>query len=177
MDFSSYDLAGPDPNPMTVAEVDALKELVSMLPTNPIIVNIGAERGTSTLAMLEERPDAFIFSIDTGQCQQEFSNLSKALLDTKKVVRILGRSQEIGDLWPYEVHLVFVDGDHSAQGVSGDIFAWRDKIVKNGIFAFHDYIPEPIPAHIKGRVHVAVDSLMQAYDRIMLVDRLIAFKV
>lgn len=177
MTFSSYDLCGPNPNPMTRAEVDALKQLVRDLPSLPYIVNIGAERGTSTLAMLEERPDAFIFSVDIDKCDTEFNNLRKAGLDYTRVRRLLGRSQEIGLTWLHKADIVFVDGDHSEQGVRGDIKAWLKKIKRGGIMAFHDYIPEPIPPEIKGRVIYAVDDLMKDYEEILWVERLKAFRI
>lgn len=177
MPFSSYDLCGPNPNPMTRAEVDALKQLVATLLDKPIIINIGAERGTSTLAMLEERPDAVIFSVDINECEKEFDNLKKAGLDYRRVHRELGRSQDIGNSWPGTVDFVFVDGDHSENGVRGDIDAWLYKIRRNGIMAFHDYIPEPIPPEIKGRVVYAVDDLMKDYEEILWVERLKAFRI
>jgi predicted O-methyltransferase YrrM len=176
--FTSYDLCGDDPNPMTRGEVDFLKNLVTELPARPIIINIGAERGTSTLAMLEQRNDAFIFSIDKAPCEQEMENLNRAELPVRKVVRLLGASQTIGTFWPFAVDMVFVDGDHSENGVRGDIIAWRDKIKKGGILAFHDYIMEPIPKHIKGRVMYAVDDLMEGYRQIgRITHRLIAFRI
>lgn len=174
-DFSSYNLAGPNPNPMTVKEVDALKGLVRLLPDDPVIVQIGAERGTSTLAMLEERPDAFIFSVDIGECKAEFDNLRKAGLDVRRVVRVLGKSQLIGQFWPYPCHMIFIDGDHSEAGVAGDINAWLDSVMPDGFIAFHDYIPEPIPPEIKGRVVYAVDRLMKGYEEILWVERLKVF--
>lgn len=176
--LTSYDLCGPDPNPMTRKEVDLLKELVSDLPPSPIIINIGAERGTSTIAMLEQRQDAYIFSIDVGICEAETNNLLKAGLDVRRVARVLGRSQEIGQFWPFPVDFVFVDGDHSEKGVRGDVLAWLPKIKGGGILAFHDYIPEPIPDHIKGRVVYAVDSMMlHKFDEIAQEQRLIAFRM
>lgn len=177
MSFSSRDLAGPNPNPMTLPEVECLKELCRSLPSNPVIVQIGAERGTSTLAILEARTDAFIFSIDKGVCEREFENLRKAELPWKRVVRLLGRSQDIGVHWPFRVDMVFVDGDHSEEGVRGDITVWLGKIVREGIIAFHDYIPEPIPPEIKGRVVYAVDDLMRFHEVIACVERLKAFRV
>lgn len=174
--ITSYDLCGENPRPMTRDEVDSLKTLVSMLGDSPVVVQIGAGQGVSTLAMLEERPDIFIFSIDTGPCPQEYENIIKAGLDQYRVVRVLGYSQDIGIKWPYDVDMVFVDGDHSEKGVRGDIKAWLRK-TKN-IIAFHDYIPEPIPPEIKGRVVYAVDDLMSGYfgrREILRTDRLIAF--
>jgi len=36
------------------------------------------------------------------------------------------------------VDFMFVDGDHSWDGIAGDWHAWRDKIAPGGIMAFHD---------------------------------------
>lgn len=175
MTFSSKDLCGPNPNPMTWNEVVALKHVMSQLPEEPVVVQIGAERGTSTLAMLEERPDSFIFSIDTRVCEVEYDNLRKAKLDAKRVVRVLGRSQDIGEYWPFLYHLLFIDGDHSETGVRGDILAWKDNVMPDGFIAFHDYIPEPIPSEIKGRVVYAVDDLMKDYEVFLWIERLKVF--
>jgi predicted O-methyltransferase YrrM len=37
--------------------------------------------------------------------------------------------------------LIFIDGDHSYQGVKADIQAWKDKLKPSGILAGHDYQP------------------------------------
>lgn len=178
--LTSYDLAGDDPRPMTVAEVDALKSLVRQLPArHAIVIQIGAERGCSTLAMLEERPDLFIFSIDIGAAESEKQHLLEANLDTRHVVRGLGKSQDIGSFWPLDWYcdLLFIDGDHRRPGIDDDIYLWKTQVV-GGIIAFHDYIPNP-PAHIHGRVAEAVDEWQkkEPLERILLVDRLIAFRM
>jgi predicted O-methyltransferase YrrM len=178
--LTSYDLSGADPNPMTAAEVDALKSLVRLLPGMPIIIQIGAERGCSTLAMLEENPDAFIFSIDIGAAETEKQHLIEAGLPWQRVVRGLGRSQDIGEAWPVEwfCNLLFIDGDHRHPGIDDDINIWKPQVIDYGIIAFHDYIPNPAP-HIHGRVAEAVDEWQkrEPLERILLVDRLIAFRI
>ena len=165
MSLTSYDLCGPNPNPMTVAEVDALKSLLDprVIIEHPVFIQIGAERGVSTIAMLEARYDAFIFSIDIGECPGEAENLRKANMDYRKVVRVLGKSWDIAQYWPYPCDFLFIDGDHSEEGVKRDIIGWLPVVKKGGIVAFHDYIPEPIPPEIKGRVVYAVDSLMEKF--------------
>ena len=35
--------------------------------------------------------------------------------------------------------LVYIDADHSYEGVWRDIHAWRQKVAPNGVMAFHDY--------------------------------------
>ena len=175
--FSWRNLCGPNPNPMTYEECLTLMTLVSVLPEDPIIIQIGAERGTSTLAMVEARPDAFIYSIDQGECEAEFDNLRKAGLPTKNVKRVLGRSEVVGSTWHKPCDMLFVDGDHRYEGVMQDIILYRPWIRNGGIIAFHDYIPEPIPPEIKGRVVYAVDEMMKGYEVITWVERLIAFRM
>lgn len=157
----------------TEAEVRALHRLVSYLSQNPIIINIGAgDRAISTLAMLEKRPDAFIFSVDTKVKGNEEIYLRKAGLDSARVVRALGRSQDIGLHWPLDPDLVYVDGDHSYGGVRGDIGVWLPRVKPKGIIAFHDYVDlkeRPTPA---GK---AIDELMVGYEVILRADRIIAF--
>lgn len=124
-----------------VDEADLLKHLVAELPPDPIVINIGAAAGASTMAMLEERPDdIFIFSIDTNPDCGEMIELDKAgLADLHRVVRILGKSGEAGTHFPLAVDAVFVDGDHRADGVAADIEAWLPKVKPGGWIAFHDY--------------------------------------
>lgn len=173
----SYDLAGPDPNPMTKREVTGLKQLCSELQRSPVIIQVGAERGCSTLAMLEARPDSFILSIDYGERPEEFSNLKKAGLEWRRVVRALGRSQEIGLYFPWDCDLLYIDGDHRRPGIDQDIERWYPKVKSGGIIAFHDYIIDPQPP-IQGRVADAVDAWLKttSIEEILWVGRLKAFR-
>ena len=175
----SYDLAGENPRPMTIDEVDGLKELVNELPDNPIIIQIGAERGVSTMAMLEQRPDALILSIDLDERPEEFNHLKQGELPWQNVVRLLGRSQDIGVLLPTKIkcNLLFIDGDHRYEAVLADVRLWTSCVVLGGIIALHDYIPPPIPPQIKSRVyHVVEETLRKTHQEIMWTDRLIAFR-
>jgi len=175
--FTSYDLAGDDPNPMTVEEVDALKLIMNKLKPD-VIVNIGAERGTSTMAMLEERPLAVIFSIDVAPCEKEFTNLEKAELDVTRVIRLLGRSQDIGSHFPYKIDMLWIDGDHSYEGVSEDIRVWIPKLVKGGVVAFHDYFEGDPPAHNPSGAGQAVREFVEPfYQRVVTCERIRAYRI
>ncbi|MGI8715641.1 MAG: class I SAM-dependent methyltransferase [Solirubrobacteraceae bacterium] len=51
----------------------------------------------------------------------------------------LARSQDVGRAWAgAPVDFVFIDGDHSPQGVREDWEAWRGHIAAGGAAAFHD---------------------------------------
>ena len=180
MTFNAHSLGGEDPNPMTHPEIDELKRLVSreMLDVrDPVIINIGAERGTSTLSMLEERSDAYIFSIDIDARPGEIANVRRAGLDTKRVIRVLERSQVVGELWPFYVDFIWVDGDHSYGGVKGDILTWWPKLKTNGIMALHDYFEGEPPKHNPSGTGVAIrELLMGKHALISEVERIRAFR-
>ena len=183
--MKAIDLAGPDPNPMSKLEVETLQSIVSSMATSPLVViQIGAERGVSTMAILEARPDAFIFSIDIGERPEELANVNsnEMGLDHAKVVRGLGRSQEVGLYWPlgWEADLIFIDGDHRYDGVYTDIQIWSPSVKFEGMLLLHDYIhPKDREPQIIGRVWEAVeDQRMRAlyyFEEVFQVDRLIGF--
>ncbi len=173
--MNSLDLCGPDPKPMSCDEVEALKSVIKMLPKKPIIIQIGAYIGLSTMAMLEANSNAFIFSVDIKPHGEERNNLIKAELPFKQVVRVLGDSSQIGQHWPTRCDLLFIDGDHRYPAVQADIVTWLDKVKVNGLVAFHDYILPPYPT--QSRVQVAVDEYMSGYEEVLFVDRLKVFRI
>lgn len=179
--ISYRDLCGPNPRPMLLSEAEMLMEVVRDEVQSygiPVIVQIGADIGVSTVSMLTACHFATIFSVDRSPCEQELNNVKNAGLDPSRVIRLLGDSSSIGSAWPEEFKfpILFVDGDHREDGVRRDILAWRPHVKVGGYIAFHDYIPEPIPPEIKGRVVYAVDDLMRGYSLWGRVDRLIVFK-
>ena len=51
-------------------------------------------------------------------------------------------SKEIED---NSVRLIFIDGDHSREGVLNDIISYKKKLKKNSIIVFDDYNQEKFP--------------------------------
>jgi predicted O-methyltransferase YrrM len=145
-------------------------------------IQIGAERGCSTLAILEARPDAFVFSIDVGARPEEAKNVEAGGHEVRRVARGLGRSQNIGEFWPksWSADLIYIDGDHRYDGVRNDIRVWLPRVRHGGILAFHDYIlPEQRAPQIVGRVFEAIAdaNLFGALDVETRADRYISFRV
>jgi predicted O-methyltransferase YrrM len=154
-------------------DVDTLRQLVLTLPPSPVVVNIGAGFGTSALTIVEARADAFVFSIDICERPDEETHLRQAgLWDQHRVVRILGRSQDVGARWPGTVAMVFVDGDHTYIGVFNDATIWLPCIRPGGIIAFHDYGYPALPSVAWG-----VDAVMANYEVILHNETLIAYRV
>lgn len=168
--LTAFDLTGEQYH-HTVSDVTHLQALARLLSQHPVIINIGACFGTSALAMLEAGPDAVIFSIDVAECPLEREHIQQAGQDTARVIRVLGRSQDVGQHWPGLVDMVFVDGQHDYQAVVDDIHAWLWHIKPGGILAFHDY-----GAPICPEVKPAVDSVFGNQEPLLYVETLKAFR-
>ena len=174
MTLTATDISGWESYYHSEQDVETLHRLAGMLPLGAVVVNIGAGLGTSALAMLEVRNDLFILSIDIKACRQEQVHLRKAgLYGLHRVVRLLGKSHEIGEHWPWLVDMVFVDGGHDYESVRLDIEAWVPKVRPGGIVAFHDYGPGG-KYDIKA-IKDVVDAMMAGHEVILYEPTIKAF--
>jgi hypothetical protein len=55
---------------------------------------------------------------------------------------------------------IYLDANHSYQGISEDLNAWYPKLKKGGIFSGHDYVDKPPYMEVKK----AVDEFAQKYN-------------
>jgi hypothetical protein len=154
--MNSYELAQKH-HMLSVEEVDLIKSCVAQLPRNPKIINIGANIGTSTCAMLEANSNAFVFSLDSKPCPEEKENLIKCELPANQVLRVLGDSTKIDTrFWPFFVDMVFVDGSHTIDGVTRDCENWKP--FTRQFILFHDF---EHPNYIKNGVNEFDDTVME----------------
>lgn len=132
-------------------------------------VELGVFDGTTLFYLLDHCPDLSMVGIDlwgttirhptapvaVEKCKCEYCNatrdkrrsvpaegveasvMNRALLDPRARI-IKGNTAESAHLVD-EVDFVFVDGDHSTNGVILDIQAWLPKIRKGGRLVGHDY--------------------------------------
>ena len=182
-------------------EVSFLMHLVSGLPTNCVIVNIGAGAGTSALTMLSVRVDSYLYSVDIQAGDSPYGSLSVerknvlgfgSLHMYERLVQVNSDSAEFGREWKTHksvreddrerLHMVFVDGNHSYEGCKADIEAWLPNLVEGGIIAVHDYekhkLDDPVQK-IKGwgGVDKAVDELLLGMHRFVGgADSIVAFR-
>lgn len=151
-------------------EIDLIKQCVKSLSSpKPIIVNIGANVGTSACAMLEANRECFIFSIDKHPCPEERNNLVACGLPANKVVRILADSTRIDTAhWPCRVDLVFVDGSHTTEAIEKDTLNWQhltDCMIFHDVY--HPNLPEATPL---------VNRLMKDWQQIGQARYMVAFQ-
>jgi len=171
--LTSYDLA-QNHGMLDESEIDLIKRYVAGLKAKQLkIINIGAGFGTSVLAMLEVKPNAFIWSIDQKPRQIELDNIANAGYKNR-VIRLLSKSQNIQ--WPKSVKVdcVFVDGGHTEDDVRKDIEIFKPVIKRNGLMFFHDYYhPNYGPDHLMSKV---IDKMMSDWRRLPVARFLVGFK-
>ena len=159
---------------LDASEIRLIKYCVSQtlaLTSAPFIINIGAGYGTSAMAMLEEAPEAFIFSIDPHSQPNEPNFLVAAGLEEARVLRILATSQKAGKFFPFDAELVFVDGAHSDKAVLKDIEVWKPRVKPGGFMLFHDYNHPNIPS-----LTVIVEDEMNDWKAVGTARYLIAYQ-
>lgn len=126
------------------AERRLLYHLARYGPGEGAIVEIGSWKGLSTLylaagskAAARERVtaiDRFPYSTMTAL----HSNLLLAKVQDW-VTPIAAESHEAAQSWPgTAIRLLFIDGDHTYEGVRQDYAAWQHLVAPGGVIAFHD---------------------------------------
>jgi predicted O-methyltransferase YrrM len=165
---TSYEV-GAKTGLLGVKEIELIKKLVNELRPYPTIVNIGAGSGTSALAMLEERDDLLIWSIDNEfptthrYTPGEKQNLIDAgFWESGSVIQVWGESQLVGLKWNIWFDMIFVDGNHKYEPVKRDIELWMPWLKPGGYALFHDYGTKQQKP--KSGVKDAVDELLSDWE-------------
>lgn len=156
------------------------KDIVNKLPNNSLIVELGCWKGRSTsclgVEIVNSQKDITLYCVDSwkyfeqteqptssqedfDKVYEEFLNNIKPFAYTTNVIR--KESKDAASLFFNEMlDFVFIDANHSYEGVKIDIESWLSKVKKGGIIAGHDYFT---------RVHPGVK---QAVDELFIQDEL-----
>lgn len=181
---SAYDIADAF-GYLTRGEVTALKRLVMLLPDNPVMVIIGVGAGTSSIAVLEERKDLHLISIDIrqdspfGGLQNELNAIELRGIDvSQRHEQILGDSKAVAKDFDRDIDMIFIDGDHSYEGCAGDINGWLPFVKLTGIVAVDDYGANKHGDEKWPAVREAVDELLRPkFNELLMIDSIVAFEI
>jgi predicted O-methyltransferase YrrM len=139
---------------VTEEEYDLLYDLASKVVAG-CIVEIGSFHGRSTIALAQGSTNGGynipIYAIEpheifTGICGGKFGPKDRTkffqnMLKAKctEIVRLVNLSSEIVSKgWRQKVQLLWLDGDHTYEGVKRDFESWEPHLTKNAVIAFHD---------------------------------------
>lgn len=140
------------PGSVKIEELKQLEKLASQ--ARGIIVEIGSFQGRSTIGLAKGSKlgnNNMVYAIDKWSnnivngtkdvviSKENFINNLKSSQVQDIVIPIHSTSNEAFDGWDKKIGMIFIDGDHSYQGVKNDI-RWCDFVIPGGIIAFHDYL-------------------------------------
>jgi len=140
-----------------------LWQLVRTIPGG--VVEVGVAEGNFSQEMLHW-PIVFgtLYLVDRWVCvptqkgdaanPQEWhdKNLARVkeqvVSERTRVIYLRGDSVDMAMRVPAKsLRLVYIDADHSYEGVMRDIRAWHPKLVQGGVMAFHDYLNPSYGVH------------------------------
>jgi len=115
-----------------------------------VCVEVGSYLGASScfiaLALVEREAPGRLYCVDTWQNdamtegeRDTFSLFEQHTNPFRHILRPLrGDSAAVAKGFDQKIHFLFIDGDHSYEGVRGDIFSWFPHLVPGALVAFHD---------------------------------------
>jgi len=156
---------------ITFDEADLLFHLAARVDSG-CIVEVGSYRGRSTVALAQGAGARPVFAIDphepfTGALGGTFgpedrAAFFRAMLRSKSYerVRLVNLSSEIiGPGWREPIGLLWIDGDHSYEGVRRDWEVWSPHLAPRAVVAFDDSTDETIGPYRLISELTAVDGL------------------
>jgi predicted O-methyltransferase YrrM len=135
------------PTYTTADELFKLYKLTKLLKENSTIVEIGSYTGASTLMIGKGlKKGSKLYCIDTWKNDA----MTEGYYDTfeifkknthpirEKIIIIKSKSTDQSIKFKKEIDLLFIDGDHSYEGVKKDFDIWFKKLKTDGIIIMHD---------------------------------------
>jgi predicted O-methyltransferase YrrM len=132
-------------------EAITLESYAKLVSPPATIVEIGSYRGRSTIVLAQACPgDVMVYAIDPhimndgdpfpfgNDDRRVFSENILAAQVADKVCPVNLESHAVAQIWNKPVGLLFVDGQHSYEGVRRDLDGWVPRVVDDGIIAAHD---------------------------------------
>jgi predicted O-methyltransferase YrrM len=139
---------------LSMYEKQSLYRLARTLPENAAILEIGSYKGASTncfaaaskLSVQIHSVDTFMAENVAGQIGADtLSEFQKNTQSFENRVHIhRGFSHEIVAQTPQNIDLLFVDGDHSYEGVITDLYHYLPRLCPEAILVMHDSKHPPI---------------------------------
>lgn len=142
---------------MNKEEKKFLKDMVKLLPDKCEVVEIGSWTGGSSEVLAKALVGkggltcVDLWDYHEGHCHPslhkmalklggDIFSLFKDRVKGYNVISIKGRSDDVSDGFEDDsLDMVFLDGDHSYEGVKSDIEHWLPKIKQGGVMCGHDY--------------------------------------
>jgi len=121
---------------ISLEEARFLKEQAEKLNPGDVYLEIGVAYGRSLSIVAKYAFTKEVYGVDILNWKEREDNLKKLKV---KANFIEGNSQALALTWKKPIDLLFIDGDHTYEGVVKDIDSWLPKVKDGGMVMFHDY--------------------------------------
>ena len=137
--------------------IKSRKQLIDFFPKKAVVAEIGVQEGIFSSMILEiakprkmvlidcwEQVDPHDNPIDAGASQKiqnaNYQKVQKKFGRNARVKIIKSYSEQAAQLFPDDYFdWIYIDANHTYQGVSSDLEIWLPKVKNGGIIAGHDY--------------------------------------
>lgn len=138
-------------------QINSRIELVSLLPENAVVAEVGVATGRFSKELLESGKVSRLYMIDIwgtipgafgdGSKEKEWHNenyeLSKKVADSFSGVAVMIKdfsANAANQIPDNSLDGVYLDGDHTHEGNKADLLAYFPKVKSGGFIAGHDYL-------------------------------------
>lgn len=169
---------------VTEEEAGELMQLAADVLPDTCIVEVGSHRGRSTAALALGAKGAPVYAIEPHERFQGMYGSTFGPEDRKAFfenmlrvgvvedVRLVNLSSEVVSKgWTRPIGLLWLDGDHTLEGVRRDFEAWEPFLGPGGVVAFHDALD---PAG--GPAQVIETLLADSFEHVATAGRLVALR-
>lgn len=135
------------PTYTTANELFVLYDLASGLKEQSNVLEIGSYIGASSIMIAKGlKKGSKLYCVDTWQndamTEGNWDTFTEFKKNTKsvesKIICVRSNSNEASNVVNEELDMIFIDGDHSYDGVKNDFDCWFHKLKTGGIIVFHD---------------------------------------
>ncbi|MER7212245.1 class I SAM-dependent methyltransferase [Streptosporangium sp. NPDC001559] len=110
-----------------------------------VVVTVDHHRGSEEIQPGWEHHDPTLMDPRFGRMDSlpTFRHTIAAAGLEEEVVAVVGRSERVAALWSTPLAMLFIDGGHSREPVTGDYEGWAPHVLQGGALVFHDIYPDP----------------------------------
>ena len=140
---------------LRTGEAVVLAELVSQLPANSKIVEVGSLAGRSSCALCFYAKHMQVYCVDAWDVKYIKDLVLKEIFSNIDVLKVFKNNMAKNGFTPValrltsveaskrfkdnSIDLIFIDADHAYESIREDIQSWLPKVKKGGIICGHDY--------------------------------------
>lgn len=132
----------------TPEEREMLFNLSKKMKKGSVIVEVGSHLGATSCMLALGNRNNKVFCVDTWRndtmpegLRDTFGEFQKNIKDFANIIPLRGASEDVSKKFDEKIDLLFIDGDHSYEGVKTDVFSWIPRCRDGAIVVFHDIGP------------------------------------